>query len=178
MAVIEHLPSGGAAIESRGADVAVERGARADLRAQIERLEREIAAVAAGTYPRLRLSPVTPAMSSHPHVLGLGELELVRDALADRLSEMRRAAVLQAEAQAEARVELERMLADPPAHRGRRLTNAELGLAGCKTYLVAPRFGLLGRLAGWWEVKVSSGCPLAGLHRFAWRRHARLVWGP
>jgi hypothetical protein len=164
MAVIEHLSSGGAAIGPRGADVAVERGARADLRAQIERLEREIAAVAAATYPRLRPGPVTPGMSSHPHVLGLGELELVRDALATRLSVMRQAALLQAAAQAEARVELERMLADPPAHRGRRLTNAELGLPGCKTYVVAPRYGLLGRLAGWWEVKVSSGCPL--------------VWGP
>jgi hypothetical protein len=160
MAVIEHLPSGGTAIGSHGRHVAVERGARADLRAQIERLEREIAAVAAATYPRLRLGPVTPAMSGHPHVLGLGELELVRDALAERLSVMRQAALLQAAAQAEARVELERMLADPPAHRGRRITNAEIGLPGCKTYEVAPRYGILGRLAGWWEVKVSSGCPL------------------
>jgi hypothetical protein len=172
MAVIEQLPSGvtatvprpGAPAPPGSAPAAPERGARGDLRAQIARLERELATIAAATYPRLDLSPVTPGMSSRPHVLDLGELELVRDALADRLSQMRSAALVQAEAQADAREELERMLVDPPAHRGRRLTNAELGLPGCTTYEVRPRFGVLGRLASWWQVKVSSGCPL--------------VWGP
>jgi hypothetical protein len=170
MAVIEHLPRADqAAVGVREGGVradraAPERGARVDLRAQIGRLERQLAAIAAATYPRLDLSPVTPGMRRNPHVLDLGELEQVRDALADRLSEMRRAALVQAEAQADAREELDRMLADPPAHRGRRLTNTELGLPGCTTYEVCPRFGVLGRLASWWQVKVSSGCPL--------------VWGP
>jgi hypothetical protein len=54
------------------------------------------------------------------------------------------------------------MYADPPGHRRMRLTNAELGLGGCTTYEVAPRLGVVGMLAGWWQVKVSSGCPLAG----------------
>jgi hypothetical protein len=26
---------------------------------------------------------------------------------------------------------------------------------------VRPRLGLIGMLAGWWHVKLSSGCPLA-----------------
>jgi hypothetical protein len=26
---------------------------------------------------------------------------------------------------------------------------------------VRPRLGLVGMLAGWWQVKLSSGCPLA-----------------
>jgi hypothetical protein len=157
MAAIEHLPRGH---EIEGAPRGASLAARVDLRAQIERLERQVAALAAATYPRLDLSPVTPRFASRPHVLDLGELELVRDALADRLGAMRRAAVLQAEMQAEAREELERMVADPRAYRGRKLTNADLGRPGCATYEVCPRFGLLGRLASWWQVKVSSGCPL------------------
>jgi hypothetical protein len=52
------------------------------------------------------------------------------------------------------------MLADPPGHRGWRISNAQLGLPGCTTYEVVPRLGVLGRLASWWHVKVSSGCPL------------------
>ena len=71
------------------------------------------------------------------------------------------AALVQAERQADAREELADMLADPRAYRGRRMTNSELGLPGCTTYVAVPRLGLLGRLASWWQVKVSSGCPLA-----------------
>jgi hypothetical protein len=154
MAVIEQL-------DPRGAPPVAappEHAARADLRAQIDRLERALAELAAATYPWPDLSPVTAA-SGPPRLLGLGELERVRDALADRLATMRAAARRQAGAQAQARAELERMLADPPSHRGRRIANADLGLPGCTTYEVVPRLGLLGRLARWWHVKVSSGCP-------------------
>ena len=55
--------------------------------------------------------------------------------------------------------ELEDMYADPPAHKWRRLTNADLGRPGCTTYHVRPRAGLLGMLMGWWVVKISGGCP-------------------
>jgi hypothetical protein len=154
MAVIEHLAH---SVETPGID---ERAARADLRAQIARIERELAHIAAATYPRLDLSPVTPAMTRGPRVLALGELEQVRDALADRLAQVRRAAIIQAEGQAEAREELACILADPRAYRGARMTNRQLGLPGCTTYEVVPRLGVLGRLASWWHVKVSSGCPL------------------
>jgi hypothetical protein len=51
------------------------------------------------------------------------------------------------------------MLADPPAHKWLRLSNADLGLPGCTTYHVRPRAGLLGMLMGWWQVKISGGCP-------------------
>jgi len=37
----------------------------------------------------------------------------------------------------------------------------ELGEGGCGVYQVRPRLGLIGMLAGWWHVKLSSGCPLA-----------------
>jgi hypothetical protein len=148
MAVIEQLV--------HGVD---ERAAREDLRTQIAGLERRMAYLAAATYPRLDLAPVTGTLDGAPRVLGLGDLERVRDALAGRLAAMRSAAAVQAGEQEDARVVLEQMLADPPAHRGRRLTNAQLGLHGCTTYEVVPRFGVLGRLASWWQVKISSGCP-------------------
>jgi hypothetical protein len=133
--------------------------ARADLRAQIGRIEREIATLAAATYPRLEPGPPVPRHPGVPRVLGLGELERTRDALVARLAALRAAAAAQAGRQARARDELERMLANPPAHRGRRVTNADIGVRGCATYEVRPRLGLLGMLASWWHVKISSGCP-------------------
>jgi hypothetical protein len=160
MAVIEHPDVPREVAPWVGVESAPERAARTDLRAQIARLERQLAHVAATAYPRLDMSPITPGMTTGPRVLALGELEEVRDALADRLTTLRTAALVQAEEQADAREELECMLAHPSAYRGRRMTNRELGLPGCTTYEVVPRLGLLGRLASWWQVKISSGCPL------------------
>lgn len=55
---------------------------------------------------------------------------------------------------------LERMLAGPPAHRWLRVPVRELGERGCGACHALPRMGLVGVLMGWWEVKLSSGCPL------------------
>ncbi len=63
--------------------------------------------------------------------------------------------------QAQSRALLERMFADPPAHKWMRVSNAQLGEPGCRHFHVRPRLGPVGLLAGWWHVKVSSGCPLA-----------------
>jgi hypothetical protein len=136
-----------------------ERAARRTLSGQIARLEREVAAVVSATYPRLDPGPPLPSLAG-PRLLSLGELERRRDALAARTAHLRAAAAEQAARQAAAQDELERMLADPPAHRWRRLSNADLGRPGCTTYHVRPRAGLLGMLMGWWQVKVSGGCPL------------------
>jgi len=114
-----------------------ERAARADLRAQIAALEARGARVRASGGPRL---------------LSLGELEAVRDGLAARLEPC-------GDDHDAARVRLERMLADPGAHRWERVSLADLGEPGCGVYAVRPRLGLIGMLAGWWEVKLSSGCP-------------------
>ena len=92
-------------------------------------------------------------------MLSLGELERVRDAIAARLGDLQAAAAAQSARQAEAARELERMLADPPAHKWERITHADLGIPGCGDYHVRPRAGLLGMLMGWWQVKMSSGCP-------------------
>jgi len=131
--------------------------ARADLRAQITRLERELAdTVVAG-------APVRPSGSAGagPRLLGMTSLERQRDALLDALDAARAQLAEIGEAQEAARLRLEAMLADPPAHRGERVALAELGQGGCGVYSVRPRLGLVGMLAGWWEVKLSSGCPLA-----------------
>jgi hypothetical protein len=140
--------------------VAPERPARVDLRAQIARLDRELVHLAAATYPRLETAPHRPGPRRAPQVLTLGELERARDELIARLAVLRRRAAAQEERQAAARAELERMLADPPRHRGRRIANADLGLPGCTVYESRPRLGLIGMLAGWWHVTISSGCPL------------------
>jgi len=135
-----------------------ERAARSTLRAQIGRLEREVSAVAIASYPRLDPRPPIPSFEG-PRLLTLGELERIRDALVARLAALRGAAAEQAARQVVAQRELEQMLADPPAHKWERISNADLGRPGCTTYHVRPRAGLLGMLLGWWQVVVSGGCP-------------------
>jgi hypothetical protein len=137
-----------------------ERAARRSLRAQVAQLESRLAALTVDTYPHVvpRL-PTGPAGAAR--LLSLGDLERERDRLVARLAAAERAAAEQAAHQARARLELERMLADPPAHKWRRIANHDLGVPGCTVYEVRPRLGPLGLLMDWWRVKVSSGCPLA-----------------
>lgn len=138
-----------------------ERAARRTLREQIARLEREHAAIVTAAFPRLAPEAPAPRLAG-PRLLSLGELEQVRDDLAARTGDLEAAAAAEQARQADARRELERMLADPPAHRWRKLTNTDLGLPGCGAYHVRPRAGVVGMLMGWWQVKISSGCPLSG----------------
>ena len=65
------------------------------------------------------------------------------------------------------RVRLERMLLAPGKHRFETVSNKQLGEGGCGVWQVRPRLGLVGMLAGWWHVKLSSGCPLATARRAA-----------
>jgi len=135
-----------------------ERAARRTLRSQIAHLERDLAsALIAARLPVCG----TPISHAGPRLLGLGELERTRDALADRIAEVREQAARQGERQAEARVLIERMLLDPGKYRWVRVSNADLGEPGCKNWHVVPRLGIVGMLAGWWHVTISSGCPLA-----------------
>jgi hypothetical protein len=53
------------------------------------------------------------------------------------------------------------MLLEPGRHKFVRVANRDLGAAGCGVWQVRPRLGLVGMLMGWWQVKLSSGCPLA-----------------
>ena len=135
-----------------------ERAARRTLRAQIARLERDLGAAVIAAYPRLPAGTAR-VPSTGPRLLGLEQLERVRDDLADRLAAAREQAAAQAERQSEARLLIERMLLDPGAYRWVRVANEDIGEPGCKHWHVRPRLGLIGMLAGWWHVKISSGCP-------------------
>ena len=94
-------------------------------------------------------------------MLTLGELERIRDALADRVAQARAVLEERGERQEASRVLLERMLLEPGKYRFVRIANADLGEGGCGVWHVRPRLGLIGMLCGWWQVKLSSGCPLA-----------------
>jgi hypothetical protein len=136
-----------------------ERAARGALRDQISGLERRLCDLLASAFPHTELDVSVPAPGG-PRVLSLGELECVRDDLADRLASAQRALAEEGRRQAEARVLLERMLLEPGKYRTTRLPARELGEGGCGVYQVVPRLGIIGMLAGWWHVKLSSGCPL------------------
>jgi hypothetical protein len=133
--------------------------ARVELRRQIGRLERELTGLFAEAFLHTEIEAGVSA-SGEPRVLGLGELERVRDALAARIAEARLTLRERAAVETDNRDLLKRMLADPAAFKGVRIYNRDIGDPGCGYYESRPRAGLLGMLMGWWRVKVSSGCPL------------------
>ena len=138
-----------------------EAAARRSLRTQIAKLEADLGAVACSAYPRVDLSPVTTAHAG-PRLLGLGELERVRDELATRIADVRDMLARQASEHEAKRVLIERMLIEPGRYKWVRVTNADIGEPGCKEWHVRPKLGPVGLLCGWWRVKISAGCPLAG----------------
>jgi hypothetical protein len=137
-----------------------ERLARAELRRQIGRLEHELARLVADGFPRVPIETRVEAAGSAPRVLGLGELEALRDDLATRVGRAREALAERARADVRNRELLEQMLDRPADFKWLRISRDELGLHGCGHWHSRPRFGLLGMLMGWWRVKISSGCPL------------------
>jgi hypothetical protein len=147
------------AVDGRAAD---EAPARRALRRQIAKLERELAAHVADAAPRDGIRWSIGGAPGGPRLLGIGELERIRDDLAERLHEVRAALAARAEQEARNRELLERMLRDPGRYRFVRITQADVGEPGCGAWQVRPRLGLIGMLMGWWQVKLSSGCPLAG----------------
>jgi hypothetical protein len=146
-------PTGGVRVREDAA-----RRARNDLRGQIANLERELGELFASAFPRRGID-FSVAAAGGPRVLGIRDLELVRDALADRLHEARGELHDRAYVEERNREELERMLAEPEEHRWVRISNEDIGEPGCRHYHSRPRWGLLGMVLGWWRVKLSSGCP-------------------
>jgi hypothetical protein len=94
-------------------------------------------------------------------MLGIGELERVRDALAVRVRSAQAELNRRGEAEEANRGLLESMIADPRGHQWVRLAAEDVGERGCRHWHSRPRWGILGMLIGWWRVKLSSGCPLA-----------------
>jgi hypothetical protein len=138
-----------------------ERGARRTLRGQIAKLERELSEAFVTAYPMGGLDEEPARTCAAPRLLDLGELERVRDDLATRVRGARATISERADRQAANRVQLERMLLEPGRHRFVRISNRDIGEPGCGVWQVRPRLGLIGMLMGWWQVKLSSGCPLA-----------------
>ena len=154
-----YLPDLPGALGEQRAEVD-ERAARRSLRTQVARLERQLADAFVTEYSMGGIE--LPAQAAgEPRLLDLGELERIRDELAERLRSARVTIARRADEQSEKRLALERMLLDPAAHRFARVSCRELGEPGCGAWQVRPRLGLIGMLMGWWQVKLSSGCPLA-----------------
>jgi hypothetical protein len=143
-----------------------ERAARRSMRDQIARLERELSGAFVTAFEMRGVAPAG-GPSGQPRLLDLGELEQVRDELAERLRGARATIAERAEVHAANRVLLERMLLEPGRYRFARLAREDLGEPGCGVWQVRPRLGLIGMLMGWWQVKLSSGCPLAMGSRLA-----------
>jgi hypothetical protein len=139
-----------------------ERLARQELRRQIGRLERELAGHFAEAFGRVELNHRVAAVTAEPRVLDLGELERLRNELVERVAEARLALAERARVETDNRELLRRMRAAPADFRWVRVSRADIGEPGCGAWHSRPSLGPIGMLMGWWRVKVSSGCPLAG----------------
>ncbi len=138
-----------------------ERPARRTLLTQIERLEHELSSLFMSTWPRKGFEWAVPAHGV-PRMLGLIELEQLRDDLADKVHDARRTLSDRTYVEEKHRCRIEEMLLAPEEHKWVRVQNEDIGERGCKHWHVRPRFGILGMLLNWWRVRISSGCPLAG----------------
>ncbi len=136
-----------------------ERAARAALRAQIARLEGQLAGHVTSAFPR---SPTPPRIGGErgARLQTFGELEERRDALEAAVARIRREADALGARQERARGRLEAIMLDPAGHRWERVTHEDIGEPGCRQCHARPRLGVLGLLMNWWRVIISSGCPL------------------
>ena len=145
-----------------------ERAARRALRAQVAKLERELSAIVAEGFPHIAPRAHMVATGGGPCLLDLEGLERTRDELVGMVGMARRAMMERVELETRSRELLERMKREPARYKFMRLPVRDLGEHGCGVWEVRPRLGLIGMLAGWWHVKLSSGCPLPGGHAAAW----------
>jgi hypothetical protein len=140
-------------------DLLTQRRAREDLRRQIARLEKRLGELFASAFPRQGMEWTVGAVGG-PRVLGVADLERVRDALAARLREAQAELERRGWIEEQNRGLVEEMTAEPQRYRWVRVSNEDVGEPGCKHWHSRPRWGILGMLMGWWRVKLSSGCPL------------------
>lgn len=139
-----------------------ERLARLELRRQVGHLERQLAGLFAAAFGRVEVDYRVAAIAAEPRVLDLGELERLRDDLAGRVAEARLTLRERARVESANRELLGQMLASPADFKWVRVSRDDVGEPGCGHWHSRPRLGPIGMLMGWWRVKVSSGCPLAG----------------
>ncbi len=137
-----------------------DRDVRDELRRQIARMERELGELFASTFPRRGIE-WTVGAAGGPRILGVSELERIRDSLAHRIAGARAEIARRADQEEASRALVERMIADPERYRWVRVSNEHVGEPSCKHWHSRPRWGIVGMFMGWWRVKLSSGCPLA-----------------
>jgi hypothetical protein len=135
-----------------------EAAARRSLREQIAHLERQLSALFTAAHPRRGLEWHVRAPGG-PRMLGMGELEALRDDLAARVEDARRTLRDHSYVETRNRERIEEMIAEPERFKWVRISNDDIGEPGCKHWHARPRLGLIGMLMGWWRVKISSGCP-------------------
>jgi hypothetical protein len=152
--------------------VTAERAARESLRAQVAKLERELSGLVARGFPYISPAPLSDfggvelsaspscAAGGGPRLLSLAELERARDRLVVCLRKAQEQVRGRAELELRSHELLERMRTEPGRYKFVRLRVSDLGERGCGVWEVRPRLGLIGMLAGWWQLKLSSGCPL------------------
>ena len=143
--------------------VLAERSARATLRTQLRHLERELALLTTDAFrdpgDRRPIAPTAAAGRRQAHLPTFAELEAQRDALIARVAQERTHRAARRDEIAQTRALLEEVRRAPELHPYVRIRHADLGEPGCGGYQVKPRRGIIGMLAGWWHVKLSSGCP-------------------
>jgi hypothetical protein len=144
---------------TREDDALAERRVRHDLRHQIALLEKRLGELFASAFPRAGIEWGVPAVGG-PRLLGVAELERVRDGLAVRLGEAQAELGRRGKIEESNRGLLESMIAAPERHRWVRVAAEDVGERSCRHWHSRPRWGILGMLMGWWRVKLSSGCPL------------------
>jgi hypothetical protein len=132
--------------------------ARRSLRDQIAKLERELSALFASAYPRKGLDWQVTARGG-PRLLGVRDLEALRDDLAVRMEDTRCELRDRGYVEQKNRARIEALIADPARFKWVRISNEDIGEPGCKYWHSRPRLGLIGMLMGWWRVRISSGCP-------------------
>jgi hypothetical protein len=138
-----------------------ERPARDDLRRQIATIERRLGELFGSAFPRQGIEWGIGAVGG-PRLLGTGELERIRDSLSLRLRDAEAELARRAEVEEANRGLIEEMIAAPERHRWVIVSNEQIGERGCRHWHSRPRWGILGMLFGWWRIRLSSGCPLAG----------------
>lgn len=143
-----------------GLNTPPEQPARDSLRAQIARLEAELSAIFAEGFPHLSIEIYEARAEAGPRLLSLAELERLRDRLAMRAAKARELLERRRQFERESRELLEQMRLEPGRYKFTRVSVRDLGQGTCGVWEVRPRLGLIGMLAGWWQVKLSSGCPL------------------
>ena len=103
--------------------------------------------------------PLVAGRGGGPRLLSLGELEELRDELADRVADSRRALSDRTWVEEQNRRLIEQMLLTPERYKWVRVSHEDIGEPGCRHWHVRPGAGVLGVLMRWWRVVVSAGCP-------------------